>query len=155
MGVAHVKGGVTLADTLTVNVVFGNATVSSWVFNKDQAFQDNLLKHEQGHYDIVALIARDWFLAMMQLKAKVFADAAELQREINTLDVTIRSKSQPIVNKYDSDTQRGTDSAQQARWNAFFSRAFTTPATPPAATPDGTPIKVTLLSVLAAGGVRV
>jgi hypothetical protein len=157
LGVAGVPGtrSVTLADTLQVRVELGRCTVSSWVFDRDQAFQDNLLRHEQGHYDITALIARDWFLAMMRLKANRYDGAGALQQDINNLDTQIRAKGQPVTDVYDTDTQRGADATQQARWNGFISSAFNTPATPAQTAADGTSIKVTLLSVLAQAGIRV
>src|ERR1041385_7492150 len=37
---------------------------------KGTTYATDLLKHEQGHYDINALIARDLFIEIMQLKGR-------------------------------------------------------------------------------------
>jgi hypothetical protein len=155
LGVATIPGSRqrTLADTLQVHIQLGRCTVSSWVFARDQAFQDALLNHEQGHYNITALIGRDWFLAMMRLKANRYDNASDLQRDINDLDNTIRAKAQPATDKYDEDTGRGADSAQQTRWDGFLRTAFNTPVSPAQTAADGTSIKVPLLSVLTQNGI--
>src|SRR2546422_10480825 len=43
-----------VVDNLTVSVSFGRnqSFVNSWVFSRPQQFQDDMLNHEQGHYNI-------------------------------------------------------------------------------------------------------
>src|SRR3989442_3063896 len=58
-----------LVDNLTVSVTFGRnqSYVMSWVFGRPQQFQDDMLNHEQGHYNITALVSRDYFVDVMLL----------------------------------------------------------------------------------------
>ena len=44
-----------------------------------------LLEHEQGHYDIAALVARDMFIAIMALKAQTFPTAQDGLNTLNTV----------------------------------------------------------------------
>ena len=155
VSVVNSSGGVRLADSVQATVQLGRCTVSSWVFNQPQSFQTALLKHEQGHYDLTALIARDWFLALMRLKLQVFANAQALQKALNDLDAATRKKAQPVISLYDSRTTNGTNAQEQAKWDGFIQTAFKTAATPPEQTPDGTTIKVTLLGVLKQAGLPV
>src|SRR5262245_44515391 len=76
-----------LADTVTVTVTLASSSfVNNWVFSvMDKAFQDALLNHEQHHYDIGALLARDFFIDIMQLKAKTYATGAAANSEFNTI----------------------------------------------------------------------
>jgi hypothetical protein len=98
--------------------------VANWVFTKkDQAYQDNLLKHEQGHYDIVALLGRDVYNALIALIPNTYASgkgeaaaAAEIKK--------VQQVTQPTTDLYDAQTKHGTDAAQQAAWNGYISTAF-------------------------------
>ena len=65
-----------LADSLAVRVTFvrGQSHVMSWVFNRSSQFQADMLNHEQGHYNITALISRDFFVDTMLLKPQTFAE---------------------------------------------------------------------------------
>jgi len=149
-------GGARLRDSVVVTVEFRRheSWVANWVFTQPQSFQDDLLAHEQGHYNIAALFGRDFFLALMRLKANSYSGASGVQTDLNRLQQDIVAKAQPAQDRYDDDTHNGYDAAQQARWNGFINAAFTRSASPPQQAPDGTPIKVTLLSVLAQSGIN-
>jgi hypothetical protein len=125
-----------LKDTIVVTVVFDPPTsdpddvsnagswVASWVYAKPQAYQDSLLVHEQGHYDITALLARDYYNALVALKAKTYDSVADGRTDLQTAQQNAAAISQPTVDRYDSDTKKGTDAAQQAKWNGYISTAF-------------------------------
>jgi hypothetical protein len=143
-----------LADSVTIQIQFvqSQSWVADWVFNRSKQFQDDLLKHEQGHYDITALLARDMFIEIMQLKAKTFASSGELDRAVAAI---VKAHSfQPVHNKYDekSETNHGMNDAQQKTWDALFKKSFTTPRSPAMSAPDGTAYKVPLLEVLKTAG---
>jgi hypothetical protein len=128
--------------------------VEDWVFTKDQAFQDNLLMHERGHYQLAALLARDAFLAFMQLKTKQYAHSQGLQKDLNQITTNILSKAGALDKKYEDETQNGTVANKQVQWSAFIRTAFTTPANPPQTAADGASVKIPILSVLAQSGVN-
>lgn len=149
-------GGVRIRDSITVTIEFRRhqSWVANWVFTRPPSFQTALLAHEQGHYNIAALFGRDFFLALMRLKANTYPDAAGAQADLNAAQTDIAAKAQPAQDRYDVDTQNGTNATQQARWNGFINAAFTQPANPLEQAADGTPIKITLLKVLAQAGIN-
>jgi hypothetical protein len=103
--------------------------VASWVFQRPQTFQDNLLNHEQGHYEIGMLNAKDFFFALQQIQATGFATARDGVAALRNLERTLGS-AQAIHNKYDSDTKSGLDLTRQAVWDAALSTARITFAAP-------------------------
>jgi hypothetical protein len=146
-----------LADNVNVSVELtpGQVWVMAWVFNQPTAFQDSLLHHEQGHYNLVALLCRDMFIDLMDLKTRTFSTAqavmAEVQRIFGIYDPPMSSVHSP----YDNDTRHGTIAGQQQRWDGFIQSAFTQARVPAASAPDGTPYKVPLLTCLRNGGVSI
>lgn len=143
-----------LADMVTVTVKLDPSSfVNDWVFNvMDKAFQDSLLNHEQHHYDIGALLARDFFIDIMQLKAKTFASTTAANSDFNAIKAATIDKQRKIEDLYDVDTKSGRVPAQQAVWDGFIKSAFTTPRPGGGAAPDGTAYKKTLIQVLKDGG---
>ena len=158
-GVEHMVGSssVRLKDTVEVRIELKakESWVFDWVFTQSQAYQTDLLNHENGHYKIVALIGRDFFLALMKLKANTYANAGALQADLNQVKKATAEKAQPAQDKYDDDTKNGTDSAQQKLWDGYISKAFNTPVSPAEQAADGTPIKIPLLTVLSQAGINI
>jgi len=146
-----------LRDNVNISVVLQPAQmfVNAWVFRQPAAFQDSLLEHEQGHYDLVALFCRDMFIEIMALKTQTFPNGngplQAVQQIFNRFDPLIAS----VHALYDNDAQHGRNAAQQTRWDGFIQGAFTRPRNPPMAAPDGTPYKVPLLECLRSGGVNI
>jgi hypothetical protein len=103
-------------DKLNTWVLQGVATGSN---------QAAVLKHEQGHYDIAGITARDVERA---LKALRDSDSDNLQATASsTADSTIDS-GQTEEDTYDSDatsggTDHGNDANQQAAWNSKIASA--------------------------------
>jgi hypothetical protein len=144
-------------DDITITATFGSDSwVKSWVMGRPQAFQDRMLNHEQGHYNIVALLGRDIFIDLMLLKSQDFASNIECQRAIANVWTTQSSKAQAIQDLYDdtNQTHHGADAAAQSRWDGFITTAFTQTRIPAQSAPDGTSYKVTLMSVLNGAGLR-
>jgi len=146
-----------LSDSVTVTVLLQQRQmfVNEWVLRQPTAFQDAVLHHEQGHYDMVALFCRDMFIEIMALKTQTFRHGQDpltaVQQVLDRFDPLIAS----VHSLYDTDTQHGRIVPKQARWDGFIQAAFTQPRTPPQNAPDGTPYKVTLLDCLRGGGVRI
>ena len=91
-----------LADTVQVSI-FLNASGTfqkSWVATTmSQAQRDDLLSHEQGHYDIHALLVRDFFLAVMELKSKEYGSPGGLTVDINAAQRATADKSAAVQAK--------------------------------------------------------
>jgi Bacterial protein of unknown function (DUF922) len=151
------SSSVRLKDTIEVRIEFKpkESWVFKWVFTQQQSYQDDLLNHENGHYKIAALIGRDFFLALMKLKANTYANAAALRGDIDRAKKAIAEKAQPAQDKYDDDTKNGTDSGQQTLWDGYISKAFVTPVNPAEQAADGTPIKISFLTVLSQAGINI
>src|SRR5262245_7357472 len=63
-----------LSDSVNVTVLLQQRQmfVNEWVLRQPSSFQDSVLHHEQGHYDMVALFCRDMFIEIMAVKAQTF-----------------------------------------------------------------------------------
>jgi hypothetical protein len=144
-----------LADTVQVSIFLDPSGTfqKSWVATiMPQADRDELLAHEQGHYDIHALLTRDFFLAVMQLKSKEYTTPGGLTIDINTAQRATVDKSATVQARYDTETDTGRKKTEQAQWKGIISSAFDTAASPPTFAANGTPIKVQLLTVLSQNG---
>ena len=145
----------TLNDNLEITINFKPTSfVNDWVFRRDQAFQDMVLKHEQHHYDITALIARDQFIDLMQLKLQTFDSIMDVQIAINAIRGTYKGKIASINSLYDTQTKDGRDPAEQVKWDGFINTAFTTERVPRLVAPDGVAYKTPLLDVLNAASMH-
>lgn len=148
-----------MGDTITVAITFNSA--ESWklksVASESKQEQDRLLKHEQGHYDLTALLARDMFLELMQLKELTFSTSGEIGAEVRKIHSHYDGKAQPLQNKYDSfvQTDHGRSQPKQTQWDGFINTAFTQPRFPAKLTPGGTVYKIEILEVLKKNGINV
>jgi len=154
------SGQFVLNDNITITINF-NAS-KSWkkmdqINAKKLRTPDEILKHEQGHYDVVALLARDLFIDLMQLKAKQYSGQAALNADVAPILKVYNGTAQKVIDKYDSKTEsdHGENGPGQTKWNGFFKSAFTTPRTPARSAPDGTTYKIPLLEVLKSNGITV
>lgn len=116
-------------DSFTVTVQFDPAksSVKSWVFNLDPAAQDDLLKHEQGHYSITALLARDLFEDLMVVQATFFPSAAAALSAFNKVKASTFDKLNGVQNLYDRETNHGENADQQGQWLNLIDWARTMP----------------------------
>src|SRR5262249_31871968 len=128
-----------LADTVTVSVdLQPNIFVMEWVFStQTKQFQDDLLNHEQGHYTISALLARDFFIELMQLKSKEYPSLVDAQKDFNQVKKDTIDKQKAIEYLYDQETQRGKNSTAQRQWDSFFNTSFTQARSTGGQSPDG------------------
>jgi hypothetical protein len=155
-----------LDDNVTVTVVFNQknswkiADLDTWPSN----LQDELLDHEQGHYDITALVARDYFIKLMNQKGRTFASAKDGINDLNwwtNLYITNLNKIQtaydgetghsqanvfvPSTNMFTPPHQKG---GPQVKWERLIASAFTTVRISGELAPDGTPYKMELMDIL-------
>jgi hypothetical protein len=159
-------GGFRLADALTMRIEFRNRL--SWVLQ----LQQELLDHEQGHYDITALVSRDLFIRLMQQKPVVLPSRAAAARNIQDWVNIYLQKINKIQIAYDNDTghsqanvfvastnsftpphQKGSP---QVKWEDLIRRGFSDlrPSGETALDKDDTPYKVEIEDVLLQAGIK-
>ena len=139
---------------VSVDLDRGQTFVNRWALDMPAPFPTDLLHHEQGHYDLVALFCRDMFIELMSLTQQSSstpqAVMAAAQAVFQRFDGFISAVHAP----YDNQTDHGNIAQQQQRWDGLIRRAFTRPRTPPVSAPDGTPYGPPLIDVLRQGGVN-
>jgi hypothetical protein len=144
----------------TTNYHFEDNVAITIAMNSQKSWKrtppNDLLKHEQCHYDIVALIARDLFIDIMQLKANTYPNGPAALADLRPILTKYGGKVEKINVIYDSlqQTNHGNNPPSQAKWNAMIQRAFTEPRNPLESAPDGTPYKIPLLDVLSQNGIN-
>ena len=95
---------------------------ASWVVTDDES--NDLLEHEQGHYGITALGARDLYNRLSSLTA---ANVAALRTAANAAKATIQSSINAMNIRYDGTTDgtnHGVDRAAQQRWSGKIRSAI-------------------------------
>ena len=88
----------------------------SWV--KKGKETDELLKHEQGHFNVGLLFSQE---VLKKIKTASFTRnnfAAELQKLVSE----IFKKYNAMNEQYDNETNHSMNKEAQARWNEFFSK---------------------------------
>lgn len=139
--------------TITISFNRVKSWVASWVFQCPKQFQDDLLTHEQGHYDIVALMARDLFTDLFAIKNHAYQEKRALDERVTALNDDCVHNIEVIGSRYESETKNGQRPEQQRSWSGFIHTAFTQARQPPELAADGTPYRVRLLEVLRKNGV--
>ena len=75
-----------------------NSWVENWVFTKPTTFQDSLLAHEQGHYDIGSLNASDFFTELESSNGSAFASAKAGSAVVqDTMSLPSRRRLRPFL----------------------------------------------------------
>lgn len=104
---------------------------SMWVVAASKTAE--LLKHEQGHYDIVALIARDLFQELtgwesgrspkrFRKETDLTTAADRLRRQATSLAARL-SGTASSVGVYDKQTKHGQDTKAQEQWDKALEAA--------------------------------
>jgi hypothetical protein len=101
---------------ITVTLNAAQMWVASWVFSRPLAFQNTLLNHEQGHYEITMLNAGDVFIEVQTIQGGAFASAQAGVAAIRRMRSRLFNV-QPIHNKYDLDTNHGLNQTMQTAWD--------------------------------------
>ena len=145
-----------LKDTIVVGVSLDPVSwAQDWVFTLPRAKQDDLLNHERGHFSIGALLARDFYYDLLELRKKEYASPNEANSDFDKLRDARNAAFKAIVDKYDVETTHGGVASQQARWDGFFSSARTAIRVPAETGPDGAPLKIRLVDFLRQAGISV
>lgn len=148
-----------LRDTLSVRATFTKASsfVMAWLFTRSQTDQDDLLHHEQGHYDISALLARDFFVEMMLIKGDSFPSGEAGLRQMRAIKATTLDKMAAIQKLYDDEVHPQQQAGQsrgpaQVTWDGIMRDAFTRPRDSGTTDPSGVPHKERLVHALSRSG---
>jgi Bacterial protein of unknown function (DUF922) len=88
--------------------------VKSWA-NRSKV-TDDLLTHEQGHFDISIVCVRE----IMEVYKQTRFTRANINATLENMVNTIRTKYDGIQLKYDSETDHSKNKEQQAKWNQFI-----------------------------------
>lgn len=88
----------------------------SWVKTGKQT--DDLLKHEQGHFNIGLLYMHE---ALKKMNAASFTRGG-YQAEIQTLLGDLHKKYVEMGDRYDKETAHSVNKVEQQKWDAFFSK---------------------------------
>jgi Bacterial protein of unknown function (DUF922) len=150
--------GSTTNDDIVITAFFNPGLSWKQINSLSASGAQFLLDHEQGHYDITALMARDCFIELMQLKSKTFPNAVAAQDEQNKIVADFQRKLNAIQDTYDFETNHGAwvsparlperKGTVQIQWEGFIQTAMTQERSPKETAPDGTTYKVPLLEVL-------
>ncbi len=119
-----------LWSLLNVRVTVALRPMGSWVVTDRKT--DALLRHEQGHFDITGLLARDFHNAVILLaetsRAALNARRGELrdalQRDIDRVQgFRNRRTGLQVEGLYDRETDHSRNILAQNKWNDTFRRA--------------------------------
>jgi hypothetical protein len=131
--IGYTHGGATLDSASgdyklkNISVTVKTIATGTWVLKgvSKQADQAAILKHEQGHYNIAGITARDVETA---LKALRNSDKSDLLNDVSTTADDIIASGQTEEETYDGSvadggTDNGNDVTQQAAWNSKIAAA--------------------------------
>ncbi len=98
-----------------INLIVSLVKDSTWVLKGQET--EELLNHEQGHWDITGLIAREWHGQLEKLRARNLKGLKELFKRG---EKRLLTKSKRIDKKYDDETNHGRDPKSQAKWDELI-----------------------------------
>jgi len=149
-----VQGGVQLTDPFNVDIAAPKCGYNdSWSLRTQDEI-DDALNHEQGHFNLSALLARDFFVDVMLLKQQTFATAALCFAEIDAIKKESLEKVFDVQQAYDLDRfSRGR--AAQRIWDQAIQDAFNRSRASGTVSVDGKPHKARLVVVLRGVGIKV
>jgi predicted secreted Zn-dependent protease len=107
-----------------VNLVLKTIPGETWVVKGKQ--NKELLKHEQGHWDILGLVAREYQRKLRGLRA---ASVDQLRTRVQTLEARMLEKGEKFnsgTGGYDTETNHGRIRPQQKRWDALIASCIKT-----------------------------
>ncbi len=102
------KAAIVSGGTLDILIV----TQSCWAVSSEMT--KDLLKHEQGHYDIQALAAREFYEKVMALTAPT---DNELKKEVRKLEAKFQQVTNVVNKRYDKTTDHSINTSMQQTWD--------------------------------------
>ncbi len=121
-------------SVITVKMLKGSAAKESWVakfvFKRSQADQDALLHHEEGHYLLSALYARDYSNAIKAAGKTAYSNKADAEAALKAItdDFSPASpKTSPLEKIHTAYDDQVTDlfanSTEQTKWDKAIASA--------------------------------
>lgn len=111
-----------------------------------------LIKHEQGHYDIYALMVRDFFHRIQGMIGETFFDANDLKAQMLAHRAATIGRIAETQKAYDTDTQNSRDGSEQWTWWSAIERASQLHRSPLVKGRDGRFLRIELADALAKAG---
>lgn len=112
MATARFSGDTAITDA-EIELSLGE---KSWVKKDKQT--DYLLKHEQGHFDIAVICARE----MMLIFKNTTFYKKDYRAKSYAVYFDIMKKYRELEKQYDNETRHSMDEAQQQKWDEYISR---------------------------------
>lgn len=145
-----------IADSISVRIALDAGTFRAPSLKKlSAAARTALLRHEQGHYDIYALMTRDHFYELTAMTRRTFANQAEITAHLASLKKTYLDPVRGIQEAYDTDTGHSLDGKEQKVWRKAIASAAQTRRRPAATGVNGKPLEITLIDALKAADLLV
>ena len=90
----------------------------SWVVKNKKSSE--LLRHEQGHYDITALGAREVY---QRISALTVTQCAQIETQLKQIQKDVQKLINQVNIRYDKQTSHGVNSTIQKNWEASIRTA--------------------------------
>lgn len=110
--------GIISGDEVTVNVYVRFYCNESWRDNN--YLLDEVLQHEQLHFDICELYGRIFYKNILFLRKSGSLTERTLKKTLHQ----VRDDYDTMQNRYDAETNHSTDSKKQKEWNAKIKHAL-------------------------------
>jgi Bacterial protein of unknown function (DUF922) len=106
-----------------VTVTLRTVSEDSWVVTAQKS--DELLSHEQGHYDITGLMGRDMGREIVAARARSRDD---LQTQVTSTIGKYRRRAKELSDLYDAQTDHSRNRPAQKKWDDQIRRTMQTGA---------------------------
>lgn len=103
------SGRTTIITSADVDVLM--VTPDCWVVNSQM--NDVILRHEQGHFDLQAIVAREFYAKVMALTA---ASDSAMRRKIRQLQTSLERITAQVNERYDTATNHSVNVSVQQSW---------------------------------------
>ncbi len=117
--------GATVNPAFVINVYLTMAPsqgdTGTWVVNGSETAE--LLRHEQGHYDLAGLAAREYSRELLEFIAEGGMDPGAIPARVNAMNDQIVSELATINRRYDHltlGTNHGLNQRIQDKWDRFI-----------------------------------
>ncbi len=104
------KGNAVIITDVDIDIAL--VSTDGWVVSTQMS--NDLLKHEQGHYDILALSARELFNDLLTLTA---ASSHKLQQKVDALKTKAGQLVKKVDARYDTQTIHSRNTQVQQTWD--------------------------------------
>lgn len=104
------KGKATIASKVNMDILI--VKPDCWVVSSEM--KEDLLKHEQGHYNIQTLVAREFYEKVMALSAST---DAKFKKEVRKLEANFQKVTDVVNKRYDKATDHSMNTSMQQTWD--------------------------------------